>query len=406
MTLEQYGDYFYLYILMISLIPAVILGILEKPIKYYGLFLSIIMIPVIMSHKLEEVYYLISNNNIKKAIQSGQMEIILFILFLIIEITLIKVYLNIRKKTDNKAVYYTFLFISIMPLCIIKITPITSIGAVGFVGISYLNFKIIQMIIEIYDGSLKEISIINTLYFIIFFPTLSSGPIDRYRRFDSDLNNRINRKEYVSDYLIKGIEYIFRGILYKFIISALIHILWIDTIPKDITLYHGMKYMYSYSLYLFFDFAGYSAFAIGTSYILGVKTPINFNKPFLSKDMKEFWNRWHISLSRWFGDYIFSRFVLNSMRKKRFKNRIYASHVGQILTMFIMGLWHGFETYYIIYGLYQGIVLVLTDIFQRKSKFYKAHKKEKWFQYVQIVVTFHIACFGLLIFSGYGFNTK
>ena len=162
--------------------------------------------------------------------------------------------------------------------------------------------------------------------------------------------------------------------------------------------------MYAYSLYLFFDFAGYSSFAVGTSYILGIKSPENFNKPFLSKDMKEFWNRWHISLSKWFGDYIYSRFVLNSMRNKIFKNRMAASHVGQMLTMTIMGVWHGLEVHYILYGIYQGAALVLTDIYQRKSKFYKKHKKEKWFQYVQIVVTFNILCFGLLIFSGYLFK--
>ena len=162
--------------------------------------------------------------------------------------------------------------------------------------------------------------------------------------------------------------------------------------------------MYAYSLYLFFDFAGYTSIAVGTSYILGIRMPENFNKPFLSKDMKEFWTRWHISLSKWFGDYIYSRFVLNSMRNKRFKNRFIASHVAQLLTMFIMGVWHGLNLFYIIYGFYQGLALVGTDIYQRKSQFYKNHKKEKWFQYIQVVVTFHIACFGLLIFSGYLFK--
>ena len=72
--------------------------------------------------------------------------------------------------------------------------------------------------------------------------------------------------------------------------------------------------------------------------------------------------------------------------------------------MGVMGFWHGFEVFYIIYGLYQGAALVFTDMYQRKSKFYKAHKKEKWFEYVQIIITFHIACFGLLIFSGYLFK--
>ncbi|AQS12063.1 peptidoglycan O-acetyltransferase [Clostridium saccharobutylicum] len=380
MILIQYGDYFYLYVLMISLIPAIILGILEKPIKYYGAFLSVLMVIAIMGF--------------------GK----LFPLFLVGQIVLIKAYYAIRKKTDNKYIYFLALFCSMLPLIISKLSGLTQTVNLGFIGLSYLNFKAIQMIIEIYDGAIEEVNILKTLYFFIFFPTLSSGPVDRSRRFNKDLEEKILRKEYINNYLEDGIKHIIRGIVYKFVLADLINSLWMTKIPTDITFVNSINYMYAYSLYLFFDFAGYSAFAVGASYILGIRTPENFNKPFLSKSMKEFWNRWHISLSRWFGDYIYSRFILNSLRKKRFRNRIIASHVGQILTMFIMGCWHGLKWFYIIYGLYQGLALVLTDIYERRSKFYKAHKKEKWFQCVQIVVTFHIACFGLLLFSGYLFN--
>ena len=159
--------------------------------------------------------------------------------------------------------------------------------------------------------------------------------------------------------------------------------------------------MYVYNIYLFFVFAGYSLIEVGTSYKFGVHAPDNFNKPFLSKDMKEFWTRWHISLSRWFGDYIFSRYVLNAMRNKKFKKRATASHVAQMITMTVMGFWHGLTWYYIAYGVYQGLMLVLTDEFTKKSKIYKKYKKEKWFQRLQIVITFNIVCFGMLIFSGF-----
>ncbi|MBW6411457.1 D-alanyl-lipoteichoic acid biosynthesis protein DltB [Clostridium weizhouense] len=380
MVLVQYGDYFYLYVLIISLIPAILLGIFEKPIKYYGFILSVLMVIAIMG--------------------IGK----LFPLFLLGEIVLIKAYSIIRKKTDNRYIYFIALFCSMLPLIICKLSGLTNGINLGFLGLSYLNFKAIQMIIEIYDGAIEDINLFKILYFFLFFPTLSSGPVDRSRRFEKDLQTKISREEYLNSYLLSGIKYIIQGILYKFIIASIISSLWMNKISTDITFLNSLNYMYAYSLYLFFDFAGYSNFAIGTGYILGIKVPINFNKPFISKDMKEFWNRWHISLSKWFGDYIYSRFVLNSMRKKRFKNRIIASHFGQILTMLVMGFWHGITWYYIIYGLYQGTALVLTDIYQRKSKFYKAHKKEKWFQYTQILITFHIACFGLLIFSGYLFG--
>lgn len=380
MTLTQYGDYFYLYILVISLIPAIILGILEKPIKYYGAFLSVIMVIAIMG--------------------IGK----LFAIFIVAEIALIKCYLYIRKKTDNKYIYFLALFCSMLPVIIFKVSAVISARSIGFLGLSYLNFKAIQMIIEIYDGAIKEVSIAKTLYFFLFFTTLTSGPVDRSRRFNEDLDKKISKDEYINDYLIRGTKGIIRGIVYKFVIAGLINSIWMSTIPDKVTFFNAINYMYAYSLYLFFDFAGYSAFAVGTSYILGIRMPENFNKPFLSKDMKEFWNRWHISLSKWLGDYVYSRFVLNSMRKKRFKNKIIASHVGQIMTMLIMGAWHDLKWFYMIYGLYQGVMLVGTDIYQRKSKFYKKHKKEKWFQYIEIIVTFHIACFGLLLFSGYLYN--
>lgn len=384
MNLAQYGDYLYLYILLVSFIPAIILGIKEKNIKPYGVIISILMVCLIIG--------------------AGSINMLLFLMFVVGEFIVIYGYLFIRKKTDNKIIYYLALLLSILPLIVTKTSVFLSFGPIGFIGLSYLNFKAIQMIIEIYDGAIKEVKFITLIYFIIFFPTLSSGPIDRYRRFEENLNTKISKEEYINDYLYIGIRKIIIGLAYKFVISYIINTLWMSKIPPDITFFNAINYMYAYSLYLFFDFAGYSSFAVGTSYILGIKTPDNFNKPFLSKDMKEFWTRWHISLSKWFGDYLYSRIVLSSMRKKRFKSRFTASHVAQIITMLVMGIWHGLSLFYIIYGLYQGVVLVITDILQRKWKFYKKHKKEKWFQYVQIAINFNVACFGLLLFSGWLFR--
>lgn len=384
MKLAQYGDYLYLYILLLSFIPAIVLGVKEKNIKPYGVLVSIFMVGLIIG--------------------TGKYNLILFIMFIIGEFIVVYGYLFIRKKTDNKIIYYLALLSSMLPVMITKASVFVSFGPIGFIGLSYLNFKAIQMIIEIYDGAIKEVKFSTLVYFLLFFPTLSSGPIDRFRRFEEDLNKKIDKNEYLDDYLYIGLRKIIIGLGYKFVIAYIINTMWMSKIPADIIFINGLNYMYAYSLYLFFDFAGYSSFAVGTSYVLGIKTPDNFNKPFLSKDMKEFWTRWHISLSKWFGDYLYSRIVLNSMRKKRFKSRFTASHVAQMITMFVMGIWHGLSLFYIIYGLYQGGVLVVTDIIQRKWKFYKKHKKEKWFQYTQIVINFNVACFGLFLFSGWLFR--
>lgn len=380
MTFSQYDGYLYMYILLLTMIPAVVLGLMEKKLKYYGMLATALMIYLIIGLDVQFRYLAI---------------------FMIWEMAVIFIYKNIRAKKKSKWVFRGFLFATMLPLIINKISPITSFGVVGFIGISYLSFRTIQIVIELYDGAITELSFIDTLYFVLFFPTLSSGPIDRSRRFEEEINKKIAKEEYINDYLIPGIKKIFQGLMYKFAIATLIHFYWVSRINPNPGIVPIISYMYAYTLYLFFDFAGYSLLAVGTSYIFGVHAPDNFNKPFLSKDMKEFWTRWHISLSRWFGDYIFSRYVLNAMRKKKFKKRATASHVAQMITMTTMGFWHGLTWYYIVYGLYQGVALVLTDEFTKKSKIYKKYKKQKWFQRLQIFVTFHIICFGMLIFSGF-----
>ena len=289
MKLTQYGDYFYLYLLFLTFIPAIVLALKGITTKYYGLVVSIGMV------------YLIMGKTIGLA---------MFGMFLIGEIIVIYMYLYIRKKTDNKYLYWAFLFMSMIPIIITKVAGLTKYASsIGFIGLSYLSFKVIQMIIEIYDGRINKIKFIDFINFILFFPTLSSGPIDRWKRFEENLNTKPEKEEYINEYLLVGLRKIFIAIVYKFIIAYLIDTYWLLMIPKEVSILNSINYMYSYTMYLFFDFAGYSLFAIGTSYIFGIKTPENFNMPFLSKDMKEFWTRWHISLSRWFGDYIFSRFV-------------------------------------------------------------------------------------------------
>ena len=139
---------------------------------------------------------------------------------------------------------------------------------------------------------------------------------------------------------------------------------WIDRLAPG-GLLNTLSYMYGYSLYLYFDFAGYSAFAVGVSYLLGIHTPENFNRPFRAGNIKDFWNRWHISLSTWFRDHVYMRFMLAATKGRWFTGKYTASYLGLFLTFGLMGLWHGIEPYYLLYGLYHGTLLVGHDLFTR-----------------------------------------
>ncbi len=380
MVFAQYGNFFSVVLFTLFLIPAVIMNLLGKRIKYMGMILNVIMLVLFLG--------------------LNSLQMFQFLVFMICEIILLYLFLFLYKKYPKKWLYFGALFCSMIPIIMIKLCVYTRFNMLGFIGISYISFRIWQIIIEIRDGHLKNLSFFDTLYFITFFPTLSSGPIDRYHRFMDDLNQIIPKAEYFHTYLGVGLQKILRGMIYKFGFAFLIQYLIMDQLPAEHTIQSTIVYMYAYTLYLFFDFAGYSNFAVGTAYILGIRVGENFNKPFLARNMKEFWERWHISLSQWFGDYIFKRFVLNTMRRKVFKSRKAAGRAGNMVTMLVMGIWHGPYLFYILYGLYEGLALVATDVYL-KSRLYKKIKKGPLFDWISRVICFHVAAFGMLLFSGY-----
>ena len=154
-------------------------------------------------------------------------------------------------------------------------------------------------------------------------------------------------------------------------------------------------------MYLFFDFAGYSLLAVGTAYLFGVRIPDNFRYPFISRDMREFWDRWHITLSHWLRDYVFTRFIFQATRRKWFHTRLTRASIGFLLNMLLMGAWHGLTIHYLAYGLYHGLWLAATEIYQKKSSFYKKHRDQIWYQGISWLVTMQLVMLGFLIFSGH-----
>ncbi|NNU77767.1 D-alanyl-lipoteichoic acid biosynthesis protein DltB [Clostridium estertheticum] len=381
--MTPYGDFLYFYLMILALIPAIIVGLLGKRIKWYGLPASLLMIYLIFGKWKQQGEYLI--------------------LFFIMEFLLIIFYSFIVKKFKQRWLLWIMIVLGLSPLLYSKLGNIFIHEELGFLGISYLTFKIIQILIQIYDGYITKINVFDLAYFILFFPTLSSGPIDRSIRFTEESNKVITSRQYV-EYLGDGIFKILQGVGYKFLIGFYIQTHFINVILlRPHTLLNTITYMYSYSFYLFFDFAGYSLIAIGVSYIMGIKTPDNFNLPFISKDIKEFWNRWHMSLSFWFRDFIYNRFVMTAIKKKWFKSRYTASYIGFMINMITMGLWHGIQLNYIVYGAFHGVLIIVTDYFQRKS-FYKKHKKKVYFKIASTFLTFNLVCFSFLIFSGFLFK--
>ncbi len=306
-----------------------------------------------------------------------------------------------RRTPGGRWLFGVVIVLGLAPLVAARVLPrVAPAYQIGFLGISYLTFRSLDVLIGIQDRLIRALSPMTYLAYVLFFPTISAGPIDRYRRFLDDWLRSRNRAEFLQD-IDGAIQRIFTGFLYKFILAELIRRYWMEPAANQPGLAGTVSYMYAYSLYLFFDFAGYTAFAVGVGYLFGIHTPENFRRPFLARDIRDFWNRWHISLSWWLRDHVYMRFVMAATKGKWFGNRYVGSYLGFFLSMGLMGLWHGFEVQYIGYGLYHGALLTGHDIFSRWNKTHRLWGDGLLWRAAGILLTAQAVCFGFLIFSGH-----
>ena len=367
------GTEFFL-LLFVVLLIGFILNYFEKRKDYYILSLSFLFVGAIYGKSRAMIVYLFA--------------------FVVYQYFLVYLAQRIEAKRLKPLV-----FLSIFPLVINKVFALTSLHLLAFIGISYMSFKTIQIMLEISDDLIKEkISVKDYLQFLLFFPTVSAGPIDRSRRFLKEINDVMSRKEY-RELAGDGVYRIVLGLLYKVVLSTYIYQMLL-VLSNTGTVVYSIKYMYLYTLYLFFDFAGYSLMAVGSSNILGIQTPMNFNKPFLSVDIKDFWTRWHITLSTWLRDFVFSRVLMQAIKKKWFKNRLHNATYAYMVNMLVMGFWHGLSVSYIVYGFYHGILMAGFEVYQKKSNFYKRNKNKNWYKLLSWFVTMNLVMVGFFIFSG------
>ena len=367
------GNDFFLLLFVVLLIGFVV-NFFEKRKDYYILALSLLFTGAIYGKSRAMIVYLLA--------------------FIVYQYFLVFLAQRIEAKRLKPLV-----FLSILPLVINKVFALTSLHLLAFIGISYMSFKTIQIMLEISDGLIKEkISVKDYLQFLLFFPTVSAGPIDRSRRFLKEINEVMPRKEYL-ELAGDGVYRIVLGLLYKVVLSTYVYQMLL-ALNNTGTVVYSIKYMYLYTLYLFFDFAGYSLMAVGSSNILGIQTPMNFNKPFLSVDIKDFWTRWHITLSTWLRDFVFSRVLMQVIRKKWFKNRLHNATYAYMVNMLVMGFWHGLSVSYIVYGFYHGVLMAGFEVYQKKSNFYKKNKNKNWYKLLSWFVTMNLVMIGFFIFSG------
>ena len=270
------------------------------------------------------------------------------------------------------------------------------------VGISFFVFQSMSYTIDIYRGQLKPLSNwLDYLFYLSFFPQLVAGPIVRARDFIPQI--RQNPIVVTREMFGTGVFLILTGLFKKAIISDYISLNFVDRIFDEPLLYSGFECLmgiYGYALQIYCDFSGYSDMAIGIALLLGFRFPKNFDAPYKSATITEFWRRWHISLSSWLRDYLY--ISLGGNRKGRIR-----TYGNLLLTMLLGGLWHGAAVRFILWGGLHGAALALHKLWMSVVPGAKATGAQMhwWSRAAGIFLTFNIVCFGWLMFRAESMQT-
>ncbi len=227
------------------------------------------------------------------------------------------------------------------------------------IGISFFTFQAISYIADVYRGEVEASpSIVNTALYISFFPQLIAGPIVKYREINLQIMDRSITKAGISH----GFKRFIYGLSKKVLISNVLG-LCVDTVYSyDITSIDAKAAWIAalaYTFQIYYDFSGYSDMAIGLGEMFGFTIPENFNYPYLSGSITEFWRRWHISLGTWFREYVYIPLGGNRKGKAR-------TYINLVIVFFLTGLWHGADFSFIIWGLYHGFFTIMERLGLKK----------------------------------------
>jgi D-alanyl-lipoteichoic acid acyltransferase DltB (MBOAT superfamily) len=262
------------------------------------------------------------------------------------------------------------------------------------VGISFYTFQTLSYTIDIHRRRLEPTeSLLDFALFVAFFPQLVAGPIVRAAHFLPQLGRRPTLDDTA---ISQGLARILEGLFKKVVIADTLAVSIVDPVflaPRDFGTVDTLLAVYAYALQIYCDFSGYSDIAIGSARLLGFNIPENFNAPYLARDLRDFWRRWHISLSTWLRDYLY--IGLGGSRGSSGRTQ-----VNLLVTMLLGGLWHGAAWRFVIWGGLHGLGLAATRAWQRARDL--EARGSRPVVVAQQLFTFHVVCAGWIFFRAPG----
>ena len=263
------------------------------------------------------------------------------------------------------------------------------------VGISFYTFQTLSYTIDVWRRQLPvERDFVKFALFVSFFPQLVAGPIVRASEFLPQLQTT---PELERARVRGGLFRIFRGLFKKVVLADLLANLGVDAVFANPGAYSSLDLtlaLYGYAYQIYNDFSGYSDIAIGSAALLGYHIPENFNRPYLARNVREFWTRWHISLSSWLRDYLYIPLGGNRDTRKGRTTR------NLMITMLLGGLWHGAALNFVLWGAYHGVLLA----FSRQKDRHAANAGRPLTIWLERTTCFHLVLGGWLLFRVTGWD--
>lgn len=269
------------------------------------------------------------------------------------------------------------------------------------VGISFYTFQTMSYSIDVYRGEIKAQHHFGYFaLYVTFFPQLVAGPIERSTNL---MPQFFEKHDFDTKRASDGLKLMMWGFFKKVVIADRLAIL-VNQVYNNAESYEGFPLLlatYFFAFQIYCDFSGYTDIAIGAAQVMGFKLMDNFNRPYFSKSISEFWKRWHISLSTWFRDYVY--IPLGGNRASKWK-----WYFNLFFTFLISGLWHGANWTFVIWGAIHGFYLIFAtwtkDIVNKIYKFLRLEKGTRLRKYVDVAITFHLVLFAWVFFRANSFN--
>ncbi|MBN1286645.1 MAG: MBOAT family protein [Anaerolineae bacterium] len=276
----------------------------------------------------------------------------------------------------------------------------------GWLGFSYVAFRLLHTLRDRITGKLPALSLREYLTYVIFFPAVTAGPIDRAERFVRDVRALPDLPGLEASRMVQGGARIVIGVFKKFVIADSLALAALNpaiAAQTGSTLW-TWALLYGYAFQLFFDFSGYTDIAIGIGMLFGVKLPENFDRPYLKTNITAFWQNWHKTLSDWVRFYVFMPISRNLMMRERKPPLLLIVLAAQMATMIVIGLWHGVTVNFVIWGVWHGAGLFVHKVWtDRTRKWYRGLDEKPWLKRAWaaagVLLTFHFVTLSWVWFA-------